>query len=289
MEILDYEGGICKPAQELGVFLVPAVNGCSHNKCTYCCFYKHQTFGMIPLHEIEGELIRAKNCGAVVKRAMLVGGDPLALPVKDLLDINDLIRSYFPECGVITMEASIQNLRHKTDEELITLRDAGYNDLYIGIESGMDSILRHVKKGHTVAQAEEQLLRLNRLGIRHGANLIFGIGGKGMGVENAKRTAEFLNKTKPFAIVIMALFVPSYVELYQEIQSGQFVPADLDEMLLEEKTLLDNLEIENVKYDGSIYEPPVRISGIIPKDLPRMYKKLDMAMEKYGGEIRDAV
>ncbi|MBQ3405289.1 MAG: hypothetical protein IJG63_07745 [Oscillospiraceae bacterium] len=175
------------------------------------------------------------------------------------------------------------------DEELIALRDAGYNDLYIGIESGMDSVLRHVKKGHTVAQAEEQLLRLNRLGIRHGANLVFGIAGKGMGVENAKRTAEFLNKTKPFAIVIMALFVPSYVELYKEIQSGQFVQADLDEMLLEEKTLLGNLELDNVKYDGSIYEPPVRLSGVLPKDLPRMYKKLDMAMEKYCQKMKSAV
>ena len=289
MEILDYEGGICKPAQELGVFLVPAVNGCSHNKCTFCCFYKHQTFEMIPLKEIEGELIRAKKRNAVVERAMLVGGDPLALPTRDLLDIDHLIRSYFPECGTITMEASIQNLRGKTDEELIALRDAGYNDFYIGVESGMDSILRHVKKGHTVAQAEEQLLRLNRLGIRHGANLIFGIGGKGMGVENARRTAEFLNKTKPFSIVIMDLFVPMRGELSEEIAKGEFVRADADELMLEERTLLDNLRLENCKYDGFIYRPPVRISGMFPDDLPRMNKKLEMAMEKYGKEVKAAV
>lgn len=56
---MEYEGVICRPPMELGAFLLPVTVGCTHNRCTFCTFYKGTGFRVIPMEDVEAELARA--------------------------------------------------------------------------------------------------------------------------------------------------------------------------------------------------------------------------------------
>ena len=56
------------------------------------------------------------------------------------------------------MYASIQNIKDKTDEQL---RELVINELYVGIESGVDEVLSRINKGHNLQEAKKQLERFN--------------------------------------------------------------------------------------------------------------------------------
>ena len=61
------------------------------------------------------------------------------------------------------MYASIQNIKAKTDEELKELRGLGINDLYVGIESGVEEVVSHINKGHSVEQAKKTTSKIKQV------------------------------------------------------------------------------------------------------------------------------
>ena len=69
-------------------------------------------------------------------RVFLTGANPFVLKTEKLLEIAALIRKYLPSVESIGCFARITDSKKKTDEELILLRQAGYNRLTIGVETG---------------------------------------------------------------------------------------------------------------------------------------------------------
>jgi histone acetyltransferase (RNA polymerase elongator complex component) len=183
------------------------------------------------------------------------------------------------------MYASIQNIRTKSDQALNDLRRLGINDLYVGIESGWDEVLARINKGHTVAEAKHQLDRLNRAGINHIANLMLGIAGSGKGLENARITADFLNQSGPGLIWVGTLSIFEGTELHDEMEQGVFVPATEMEVLKEEKELINNIELENVRFYGVHPTNTVRVSGMLPRDKKKMINEIDMGIAHFGEDV----
>ena len=48
------------------------------------------------------------------------------------------------------------------------------NELYVGVESGLDDVLTFINKGNTVDDVRRQCARLNSIGMRHMAMLMPG-------------------------------------------------------------------------------------------------------------------
>ena len=83
---------------------------------------------------------------------------PLVFPVwRNLLEILDRIHEAFPACREVNMDATVTNIREKSDEELRALFQAGARGLYLGIESGMAKSCAHEKK--TTHQEEAYMRR----------------------------------------------------------------------------------------------------------------------------------
>ncbi|WP_051536104.1 radical SAM protein [Ruminococcus flavefaciens] len=101
-----------------------------------------------------------------------------------------LIKKHLPNVAVITMYARTDNIAHKSDEDLKQLKEAGVSDLYIGVESGDDVVLKRINKGYTAAQAREVLEKIDASGLPYIVNFLNGAGGHGYGIENAHRTAQ---------------------------------------------------------------------------------------------------
>lgn len=281
---MEYEGQICRAPMERGSFMLPVMVGCSYNQCRFCMLFKHLKFRVLPLEQIEKELQRVEAAGGRPEKIFLGDGNAFGLKTERLLQILDLIHQYFPECRTINMDATVTGIHNKSEAELCRLRREGVSHLYLGIESGLDDVLRLMKKDHTISQAYRETERLKEAGLVYDAHMMTGIAGKGRGIENGERTAEFFNRTGPSRIVNFSLFLHRSAPLYQEIQKGIFTPADERENLEEEDRLLSLLEVPGLEYDGFHDFLEVRVRGKLPKDREKMRAKIQMALAGLDGK-----
>ena len=275
---MKYEGWICRAPMERASFMLPVAVGCSYNACKFCTLFKHMKYRELPMEQIEKEILRVKNAGGNPKRVFLGDGNAFGLDTKKLLAILDMIRTNFPACEGINMDATVMNIQEKTDEELRLLKEAGVDELYLGIETGLDDILRFMIKDHDLSQVYDAIERLHRAGLSYDSHMMTGIAGKGRGLENAEALADFYNKTRPRKIVNFSLFLHQDAPLYKDIEAGKFVPADELENLIEERRLIELLNVENVKYDGFHDFIGIRVRGTLPLDKEKMLAKLDQAI-----------
>jgi len=230
------------------------------------------------MEQIEAELQRVKALDGNPKQIFLGDGNAFGLKTDHLLEILERIHFYFPQCSMINMDATVTNISRKTDEELRQLKEAGVCRLYLGIETGLEDVLVFTKKDHTLEQAYTQIKRMQDAGMIFNAHIMTGIAGKGRGMENAEKTAEFFNRTHPERITNFSLFLHKAASLYQDVVSGAFEPATELENLEEERRLLQLLDCGPVVYDGFHDFVTLRVRGTLPADKEKMIAKLDEAI-----------
>ncbi len=242
---MHFDGPGFRPPTENFTPLLQVTVGCSYNKCAFCSMYRCTEFRMSPEKEIVEDLkeLAAKNDR--VNRVFLLNGDPFVLSADKLLRISELIHKYLPNMCTITCYCSFVDLRNKSLEDLIALREAGYNDLYIGIETGYEPALKFISKGYTIPEAEETLARLERAGIRYNALLMGGIAGKGKSKENAEETAKLVNKFKPQIISWISTSVTEGTPLAEMRDRGEYVELTEREQIEEEILFLNALDMDD--------------------------------------------
>lgn len=277
---MNYEGQICRAPMERASYMLPVAVGCAYNQCKFCMLFKHLKYRELPLEQVEQEILRVKNLGGSPQKIFLGDGNAFGLSTERLLKITGMIHENFPGVKSINMDATVTNIAEKSDEELMLLKEAGISCLYLGIESGLDDVLGAMNKDHTLIEAYEQIERLKSFGYNYAAHIMAGVAGKGRGLENAEKTAEFLNRTSPVSITNFSMFVHKDAPLYPDIEAGRFEPADELECLREERRLLELLEIENAEFDGFNDFIKVRIRGRLPEDREKMLARLDKEIEK---------
>lgn len=282
---MEYEGQICRAPMERASFMLPVVVGCAYNRCKFCDLFKHLKYRELPLGQIEEELKRVRDIGGNPRRVFLGDGSAFTLSVEKLLAVLDLIHQYFPGCESVNMDATVSSILNKTLKELKTLYENGVRHLYIGIESGLDDVLRFMDKDHGLLEAYEAASQLNRAGLIFDAHIMTGVAGKGRGIENAKALAEFFNRTRPKHVVNFSMFLHRKLALYREIQAGNFAPADELENLKEERYLIGHLEAQDgIIYDGVHDFLEFRVRGRLLEDREKMLGKLDGIIETNVGQ-----
>lgn len=164
----------------------------------------------------------------------------------------------------------------KTDEQLCELKDKGIDDLYVGIESGLDDVLDDVKKGHTVEEAITQLNRLNEAGIRHCMLLMPGLAGKGRGVESGIAAAKLANQTKPVLVLPTTVGVFEGTELFEAMRAGFFVEAGEEENLQEQRAFLEHVDLPETYFWSAHALNSTPIMGFLNQgEIKRMIHILD--------------
>ena len=278
---MQYEGQICRPPMERASYMLPVAVGCSYNDCTFCTLFKHLTYRELPREQIEGELCRVSAAGGNPATVFLGDGNAFGLKTEQLLWILERVHHHFPGCAAVNMDATVTNIAQKSDEELQKLYDAGVRRLYLGIETGLEDVLKFMRKDHDLAQAYEQIARMQRFGFFFCAHMMTGLAGKGRGLENAEATAEFFNRTKPDRIINFSIFHHKRAPLYRDIEAGRYFPADELENLREEKRLLELLDIP-VSYDG-FHDVIIRqrFRGKLPQDREKLLKQVDAAIDHW--------
>lgn len=272
---MDYEGQICRSPMERSSYMLPVTVGCSHNKCHFCMLFKHLQYRVLPVEQVFAEIDRVAAIGGKPKRVFLGDGNAFSLSARRIEEIVVYLKEKLPSVECIGMDSHTINILDKSDEELKRLRELGVTDFYIGIECGLEDVLAFNEKGNTLAQTEEAIERLHRAGMYYDAHIMTGICGKGRGVENGKALAQFFDRTKPHRICNFSLFFHTGSELYQDHLAGKFEPADELENLIEELTLLENMnEDYECEFDGMHDFIEFRNRGLWPRDRDKMLEKL---------------
>ncbi len=279
---MEYRGTVYRPPLEAWTYLLPVTEGCTHNACIFCSMYRNVPFRMLPLETMENYLKETEqSMGKAfvgIDRVYFVGADPFALSTDHLLKRVELVRRHLPNAETFTMYARTDNIARKSGVDLKALAEAGVNDLYLGVECGLDAVLTRLNKGYTAEQTREQCLRLADAGIRHCDLLMLGTAGKGRGLKCAEATARLENDTKPSRILVNTMTAFVDTQLDRDIASGAFQPASERENLEEEKALLEGLDLPGCWFWAAHPLDSVTLSGLLGRDREKMLAQLDLGL-----------
>ena len=282
---MNMTGIVYRPPYEANSLLLQVTLGCSHNKCTFCYMYPDVQFKVCPMEEVEADIDEATHYCPNVKRVFLEHGDAFVLSAERLLRMADAVHQKLPKVEAIAMYASIQNIKTKTDEELRQLRDAGIHGLDIGVESGLDAALTYMNKGHTAAEAREQLLRLAEAGMDYSFNAILGCGGAELWQENADATADLINAVQPHLLFIGSLHAQPGCRLYQDMRSGAFKECTIGQLLDEQERLIRRLNLKDTYYFGSHPSNLVPMQGRLPDQKQDMIEAVQETREQLRAHL----
>lgn len=178
------------------------------------------------------------------------------------------------------MYAGILNIKDKTIEQLRALRHLGITKLTIGVESGDNEVLTHVRKGYTAADIVEQCRKLDAAGMQYSIIYLGALAGAGKGEQNARESAATFNQINPTHIGATSLTLMPGSELFEEVQQGKFVEAGELERAQELLVLVENLEIETF-FAANHVSNSVVIKGRLPKEKEKMTTALREFIEGY--------
>jgi len=276
--MINYNYPVFRPPSEADSLILQVTTGCSHNKCLFCYMYKSKTFSIKPIDLIKQE-IKYFSTYYSPKKAFLCDGDPLVMDTKDLIDILKTLNSYF-NLNRISIYATSQNILKKKEEELKDLKDNGLSLAYIGLESGDDCVLEYMKKGSTVKEIIESVLRLKKVGIKTSVMAILGLGGKERTREHAIGTAKAISIMNPEFFSTLTLIVDTISPLYTLIREKKFKMLSEKEILLEHKTIIENIDGHNIIFRSNHASNIISIGGILSRDKNDIIKKIEYALKE---------
>jgi len=210
------------------------------------------------------------------KNVFLQDANSLVLKTDQLVDILRYLKETFLTVERITTYARAKTVSKKTVEELQDLYHAGLSRIHIGLESGYDPLLQYVKKGVTPQEHIDAGKKVKESGISLSEYVILGLGGKGMWREHAIETAKVLNQINPDFIRVRTLKVLKVMPLYQKIEKGEFILLGDDEIVVEEKLLIENLEgIASTFASDHILNLLEEVEGKLPEEKEKMLAVID--------------
>ncbi|MBR1704526.1 MAG: radical SAM protein [Clostridia bacterium] len=263
---MHYTPPVFRPAFEENTPLLQVTDGCSYNKCSFCSMYRSVPFRVSPMEEVEADLYELRNSVRFLPRLFLVNGDPFVLSTEKLAQIVERVIYYFPECETISCFCHLPNLYRKSVEDLKYLRSLGFNQINIGIESAVDSVLDMFHKGYHVDEVYEQCGKLNEAGMEFSMNIIMGALGNGEYHELAAANAKLLNTVKPYLFFTTSLYSLPGSELYEILERQDFQDNTYGQLIAEEIEMLSALKLEHTYYYGLHPSNPIPFDGMLPED-----------------------
>jgi len=306
----SFELGPIRPPSEAYSLLIRATKNCSWNRCKFCHIYKGQRFELRPVEEVKQDILAAKaiqdriksmawksgyggsleavaaavlqnppsEAYANVAMWLYYGGtsvflqdaNTLIMRTPDLVEVIKFLKKTLPSITQVTSYARSKTAAKKKLEELKALHKAGLSRLHIGLESGYNPLLEYMDKGVTAADHIKGGKNVVASGISLCEYVLLGLGGKKMWREHAVETAKVLNQIDPEFIRVRTLTVKQGMPLYDDVQNGSFVRSSDEEVVEEEKLLIENLDCHSYFVSDHITNLLQELEGKLPDDKDKM-------------------
>lgn len=273
-----FELGPIRPVDEADSLLIRTTRNCPWNKCGFCVNYKGQKFSIRSTADIKKDIEAAARYfnGHRFERCFLQDGDSLAMKTRDLLDVLDFLKAQFPALKIVSSYGRSQSIIRKSPQELAEICAAGLNLLYCGMESGSDAVLQLVNKGVNAAQVVRAGKLAKQAGMQLSEFIILGLGGTELWQEHATATAAALNAIDPFKIRVLTLGIKEGAGLYEKWQTGAFVLQTEENIIAEQRLLVENLNGITSHYANHHgVDLLMEVRGQLPQDKAKLLSILD--------------
>lgn len=278
---VDYIEPLFRPPSEADSLILQVTNGCSWNKCSFCEMYTASQKKFRPKAE-DQVLAEIERCGQAyqqVRRIFLADGDAMALSVRRLETILEAIQTKLPSVTRVSAYCLPHNLSNKTVEELTHLRKLGLRLVYIGAESGDDTVLAKVQKRETFSSTREALLKLKQAGIKTSVMIINGLGGKKYSQQHAIASAQLINETQPDYLATLVLFFRNGTERFEEAFGGDFESCDGLDLFTEMQTFIQHLEVDKTIFRSDHVSNTLVLKGVLGRDKLELLNDIEQAIE----------
>jgi radical SAM superfamily enzyme len=138
------------------------------------------------------------------------------------------------------------------------------------MESGYEPVLEFLDKGVTAADHIKAGKNVVASGISLCEYVMLGAGGKKWWREHALKTAEALNQIRPDYIRFRTLTIQSRMLLYNDVVSGEFVRSSDEEIVAEEKLLIENLDCPAQIVSDHMINLLPEVEGKLPEEQEKM-------------------
>ena len=306
----SFELGPIRPPSEAYSLLIRVTMNCSWNRCEFCHTYKGQKFRLRSVVEIKQDIKTARAIQDEIKELswksgyeggvkgaaaavfnnppnqayqnvalwLYVGGEmvflqdanSLIMRTDDLVEVMRFLKETLPSIKRVTTYARSKTAAKKKAEELAKLHQAGLSRVHIGLESGYDPLLQYMDKGVTAAEHIKGGRNIVESGISLCEYVVLGLGGKTMWREHATQTAKVLSEIDPDFIRVRTLSINSRMPLYDEIENDHFVRVTDEEIIAEEKLLIEHLNCHSNYVSDHITNLLQEIEGKLPRDKEKM-------------------
>jgi len=305
-----YELGPIRPPSEAYSLLIRVTRNCPWNRCKFCPIYKGDNFQLRSVEEVKQDIATAKvihdkikelawksgrggdirGVAAMVcnnppndayrnvalwmyaggRNAFLQDANTLIMKTPDLVEVIRCLKQTFPDIERITSYARSKTAAQRKLPELVQLREAGLSRLHIGLESGYDPVLQFMDKGVTAADHVAGGKNVVASGISLCEYVMLGVGGRKMWREHALATAAVLNEINPDFIRFRTLTIQPRMPLYNDVVSGDFIRATDEEIVEEEKLLIENLDCRSQIVSDHMINLLQEVEGKLPGDKEKM-------------------
>lgn len=241
---------VIRPPVEAYSVLIPVTGGCAWNKCRFCGTYKGvygvtQDYAIRSLEDVKKDIDKYAESNYHGFPVFLAGGNPTSAPTDYLVDIIKYVRAKLRNVPRISCYAKSLDILRKSDDELKALAKAGLDIVYMGLESGSNTILRIMKKGTNAESMIKAGKRILNAGIMLSLYIILGLGSYNHSEEHVKETARVLTEINPTIFRFRTLNILPGTPLWDEWKSGDFKLLSPVENLKEEREIIAKLG-ENV-------------------------------------------
>lgn len=281
--MLDYDMPLWRPPSEGPNLIIQATLGCSFNGCTFCSMYKDKAYRARPMDDVFADIERAAQSWPEAHRVFLADGDALTLGTDALLRILDKLAETFPRLARVSSYATPVNLNKKPVSDLRALKERKLTQVYVGIESGSDDVLRRIKKGSRKTMISG-LERAGEGGLKVSATVILGLGGKALWRDHIDETASLINRVPPTYLSTLQLGLEDrvsddFMDGFSKI-GGDFEWQDDAGVLAEQARLIERLAPPRaVIFRSNHASNCLALAGTLPKDGARLLGEVRAAEE----------
>jgi radical SAM superfamily enzyme YgiQ (UPF0313 family) len=221
------------------------------------------------------------------KNVFIQDANSLAMKSEDFIEALRYLKEKFPSIDRVTSYARSRTIAKRlTVDELVKIREAGLTRLHVGMETGNNFLLKYMSKGVTKEEQVECGRKVKEAGIELSEYVVLGLGGRRWWKEHATDTAEVLNRINPDFIRFRTLKVLRDMPLYKKVEAGEFLILHEEEILTEERLLLEKLEgITSYVKSDHILNLLEEVDGKLPEDKEHMLSVID-AYQALNGEQR---
>lgn len=272
---MNYTERLFRPPAEAESLIFQVALGCPHNTCRFCAMYKGVPYRVVSEEEVLADFRQAARWYPETRRIFLADGDVMVFSYERLRRMLEELSRLFPALARVNLYANGSSILAKSPEELAQLRQLKLQTLYMGLESGDETLLKRVEKGETAEGMFEAVQRAQAAGLKCSVMVLLGLGGRKGSQGHAEATARVLNRMQPKLLSALR-----FVEVPGCTMFEGYETVTEYEAVRELISMLRGLELEQTVFRANHTSNPVPLEGRLPRDRDTLIAGLEMILPR---------